>query len=378
MIFGGDAFVDYIGEITLMKDLAATMEVTMQEGEEEELAGETESKLNVNEQPPSYTESQTATPGPSSTPEKSAPSAAEEKETPSSAHNLNVPGSEKKTPESGSGTSTPRPLGSQYAITDKSDEDMRTDASLSQEEKELRQKEKKKRLTQEQADKLIALEQERKAKRQERVNTLSEKLVSRLSVLTETDKGADVVKAFEEKIRLETEDLKMESFGVEILHAIGFTYVQKATSFLKSQKFLGISGFFSRLKDKGTIVKEGWTSFLSAVDTHESLRERAVLEEKGFKGWTDEEISEYEKTMIGKMLATGWRGSKWEIQGVLRNVCDQVLYDKSVPLDKRMDRAKALMICGRIYQQVCIFRRSAIALFPSLCFCFFIWLIWMC
>ncbi|KAJ0158868.1 Protein CAJ1, partial [Colletotrichum tanaceti] len=33
-IFGGDAFVDWIGEISLMKDLTATMDITMQEGEE--------------------------------------------------------------------------------------------------------------------------------------------------------------------------------------------------------------------------------------------------------------------------------------------------------------------------------------------------------
>ncbi|KAJ9142268.1 DnaJ-domain-containing protein, partial [Coniochaeta hoffmannii] len=33
-IFGGDAFVDWIGEISLMKDLTATMDITMAEGEE--------------------------------------------------------------------------------------------------------------------------------------------------------------------------------------------------------------------------------------------------------------------------------------------------------------------------------------------------------
>ncbi|KAF4973982.1 hypothetical protein FDECE_18710, partial [Fusarium decemcellulare] len=32
-IFGGDAFVDWIGEISLMKDLTATMDITMQEEE---------------------------------------------------------------------------------------------------------------------------------------------------------------------------------------------------------------------------------------------------------------------------------------------------------------------------------------------------------
>jgi hypothetical protein len=46
MIFGGEAFVDLIGEISLMKDLTATMDITMQEMEEAELAESAEQKLN--------------------------------------------------------------------------------------------------------------------------------------------------------------------------------------------------------------------------------------------------------------------------------------------------------------------------------------------
>ncbi len=47
MIFGGEAFVDLIGELTLLKDLTHTMDVTMEAMEEEQLAKEAEEKLNV-------------------------------------------------------------------------------------------------------------------------------------------------------------------------------------------------------------------------------------------------------------------------------------------------------------------------------------------
>jgi len=50
MIFGGDAFVDYIGELTLMKDLTHTMEVTQEEAQEAELAQQAEEKLNVHDE----------------------------------------------------------------------------------------------------------------------------------------------------------------------------------------------------------------------------------------------------------------------------------------------------------------------------------------
>ena len=78
------------------------------------------------------------------------------------------------------------------------------------------------------------------------------------------------------RIRLEVENLKMESFGLEILHAVGATYVQKGTSFLKSQKFLGISGFFSRLKDKGSMVKDTWGTVSPAIQAQKARIIRAT------------------------------------------------------------------------------------------------------
>jgi hypothetical protein len=343
MIFGGEAFVDLIGEISLMKDLTTTMDITMQQMEEEELAQSAAEKLNIHDQETKDAAASTADVPPSSTATSTTATAS-------------VPSAEKS--EANSGTSTPRRNWGQQAIMDKSEEEARMEAAgLTAEEKELRKKEKKKGgLTKEQQERLAAYEEERRQARQERVDTLVRKLVDRLSVWTETDKGPQVTHAFEEKIRLEVENLKMESFGLEILHAIGATYLQKATSFLKSQKFLGISGFFSRLKDKGTLAKETWNTISTAIDAQMTMEEMAKLEERGGADWTDEKRAEYEKRVTGKILAAAWKGSKFEIQGVLREVCDRVLGDKSVKLDKRIERAHALVLAGTIYQRVRIFR----------------------
>ncbi|KAL2004803.1 hypothetical protein VTN00DRAFT_3076 [Thermoascus crustaceus] len=327
MIFGGDAFKDLIGEISLMKDLTATMDITMQQMEEDELVEAAEEKLKVHDDETKAGAAPHAAAGEATT------------DTTPSAYS--------------SGTSTPRRHLGQQAIMDKSEEDARLEAAgVSAEEKELRKKEKKKGgLSKEQQERLAAYELERKKAREERVNTLAAKLIDRISVWTETDKGPDVTHSFKEKIRMEVENLKMESFGLEILHAIGSTYVQKATSFLKSQRFLGISGFFSRLKDKGTLAKETWTTISTAIDAQMTMEEMAKLEERGGEDWTDEKKAEYEKKVTGKILAAAWRGSKFEIQGVLRDVCDKVLGDKSVKLEKRIERAHALVIAGTIYQE---------------------------
>ncbi|KAL8932605.1 MAG: hypothetical protein Q9216_006759 [Gyalolechia sp. 2 TL-2023] len=339
MIFGGEAFVDLIGELSLMKDLTKSMEITTKQMEEEEVAEKADEKLKATEHGTTGTDGEGA--------EKKS-FAADAPHT-STSSDLKPPAPEKSSPSSGA--STPRRNYGQQAIMDRSEEEARMDAAgLTAEEKELRRKEKKKGLTKEQREELAAHEAERRRIREERVDTLAKKMLDRISIWTETDKGQDVTKAFQEKTRLEVENLKMESFGLEILHAIGTTYLQKATSFLKSQKFLGISGFFSRLKDRGTWAKDTWSTISTAIDAQLTMEEMAKMEEKGGEDWTDEKKAEYERKVTGKILAAAWKGSRYEIQSVLRDVCDKVLNDKNVKMDKRVERAHALIISGTVYQ----------------------------
>ncbi|KAL9638256.1 MAG: hypothetical protein Q9164_001659, partial [Protoblastenia rupestris] len=344
MIFGGEAFADLIGELSLMKDLTKTMDITAKQMEEEEAAETAEAKMEAKDEKEAATNIPTA--GASVPPRPAFPES----------HNTSTPdfkppppprpGGSSATSGASTPTKSPRPRLGQQAIMENSEEDARMDAAgLTPEEKELRRKEKKKGgLSREQREELAAYEAERKRIRDERVDTLAKKLLDRISIWTETDKGADVTKAFQEKTRLEVENLKMESFGLEILHAVGMTYVSKASSFLKSQKFLGISGFFSRLKDKGTLAKDTWSTISTAIDAQMTMEEMAKMEEKGGEDWTDEKKAEYERRVTGKILAAAWKGSRFEIQSVLRDVCDKVLNDKNVRMEKRVERAHALII----------------------------------
>ena len=47
--------------------------------------------------------------------------------------------------------------------------------------------------------------------------------------------------------------------------------MMKATSFMKSRKFLGIPGFFSRLKEKGALAKDAWGVIGSALGVQASI-----------------------------------------------------------------------------------------------------------
>jgi hypothetical protein len=100
------------------------------------------------------------------------------------------------------------------------------------------------KLTTDQKVKLKEIEDDRRRELKERVDVLATKLLERLRPFVESERpGADGdagTLAFEAKIGREVEDLKLESFGVELLHAIGGVYFMKATSFMKSKKFLGM------------------------------------------------------------------------------------------------------------------------------------------
>lgn len=349
-----------------MKDLTATMDIAMAEGEDQpetpanvEFPGTEEAKKQ-SAQEFAEKEAAAAAAGAQGAPgAPPPPTVVVDEEKPSgTAHPATAAG---PTPPPRSDATSPAPSSSsrnrtQIPLRPALSDRPHDEASIQAAEEELRQKEKKKGgLTKEQREQLAAYEKERAAIRQKRVDTLAEKLLDRVSVWTETDKGDDVTRAFQEKMRLEVENLKMESFGIDILHAIGQTYVSKASGLLRSQKFLGIGGFFSRLKDKGTLVKDTWNTISSALDAQQTVEDMAKMEAKGGEDWTEEKRVEYERRVTGKILTAAWRGSKFEIQSVLREVCDSVLYNKKVPLSKRLERAQALVLIGDIFLKVWVF-----------------------
>ena len=166
MIFGGEAFTDWIGEISMMKDLTKSMEISMKEMDEEgltaaEASARAESKAaEQTAQTTSGTSTSTGIDTATGVSEKQ-PSAETVPEQAAGAATQEVPVRDSK-PASSADTSTPRPQGvpTRLAITDKTEEDAAAMAAgMTEEEKKLREKEKKKGgLTKEQREELAAFE----------------------------------------------------------------------------------------------------------------------------------------------------------------------------------------------------------------------------
>lgn len=122
-----------------------------------------------------------------------------------------------------------------------------------------------------------------KAQQQERIKTLSENLVNKLSLYTDSDGGEAAALAFQEQIIVEAEKLKEESYGLELLHAIGYVYSSKG------RHHLGLKGgelpsIFQSIKQKKHIVKELWTTIRSAMD----IQQAAEMVEKAEKDGMDQ------------------------------------------------------------------------------------------
>lgn len=222
------------------------------------------------------------------------------------------------------------------------------------------------------------------------LDELAETLIRRISIFSESDMKQDVANAFQEIIKYDAETLKMESFGLQILHTIGAIYKSKAKIFLKNQTMFGWGGIWSLVKDKGLLVKDTFSAVSSALDAQKTMLEYAKMQEdvayhdnkdanppaerpvesepaaaaaaadttkaeveKIPPRHTPEELAEMEKYVTGKILGAAWLACKYEIQSTARAVCDRILDDPTVPQQVRINRAKAIHLVGEVFANSC-------------------------
>lgn len=330
-VFGGERFMDYIGEITLMKDMTNVANTMLSEEEKAELdaagTNHVSASASTSASPDPHPNGQSAQPAGNPATATSASAAA----TPGNTSVLLVRHS--PSPEDTPSPSTPVSTSPAPPPTHPHSK-------------------KRPKLTPEQRAKLEAHDRERKRALEARVRMLTEKLVERLRPFVEAKSpggaGDEETAAWEARMRREADDLKFESFGVELLHAIGTVYVTKATSFLKSKKFLGIPGFWSKLKEKGAVAKDAWGVIGSALSVQQVMQDIERAQLKGDA--SDEELKALEIDVTGKIMLASWRGTRFEVVQVLREVVDNVLKGPGVSDQDLYNRARGLLLLGAIFK----------------------------
>ncbi|KAA1133711.1 hypothetical protein PGTUg99_032097 [Puccinia graminis f. sp. tritici] len=206
-------------------------------------------------------------------------------------------------------------------------------------------------------------EKQRKEDTINRVNDLTKKLLERIRPLVEAAKpgepGDPETERFTNGIKMEAEDLKLESFGVELLRLIGTVYYTKASTYIKLHRsksplanFLGLPGFYENTKQKGKMIKEAWGMLSSTLDVQTAMMDLEKRQEKG--ELPEEEMEKLNKDLVGKLLLISWKGTRFESGAILRQVADNVLSKDSpnVTDETIMNRAKALVLIGAIFKAV--------------------------
>ncbi|KAF8757714.1 X-domain of DnaJ-containing [Rhizoctonia solani] len=317
-VFGGERFNDWIGEISLLKEMTNAAEVMM-----------TDEERAVAEADPNRPKSPNPATVSSAAGAATVPPGVDAATTPSQLNNAGAP------PPSTTPEAAPQPVRTDSGMIKHEGSGSATPTGTGAAGG--KDKKGKNKLSPEQRKKLEELDLQRKKVMEERVKTLTDKLKERIRpFMTAKNPG--------------TLTIRKSSFGVELLHTIGNVYLMKANSALKSRKMFGIPGFVSRLKEKGAVAKEAWGVLGSAIGVQHVMEDMARLQEKGEAA--EAELRALEMDLTGKILLASWRGTRWEVSQVLREVCDKVLEEQGAPKEQLFLRARALFLIGELLKEV--------------------------
>jgi curved DNA-binding protein CbpA len=223
------------------------------------------------------------------------------------------------------------------------------------------------------------IRKEKREKQDKRVKELSEKLINKIQVhvnnvkpyydnaseLKEKEKVS--LAEFKERIVREAEDLKYESYGIELLHSIGYIYKLKANQAINQykvdngaihKKIFGYTNkFTSRMKEKGHVLSETVNTVKSAYDLQYSF-EKMQMQDK--MNETNEKLTEEERRKMKDQMEQEaalkgmnmiWKSSKLEIENTLIEVCDKIFSDTTVPSIETKERAKAIYTIGDVFEK---------------------------
>lgn len=285
MIFGGDSFEDWIGELSMMTEMSETAEILGDDSEEVSEVNSKVTDLTVSE-----------------------------------------------------GTTT---------------DTVPSDTPYSDASAELN-KRKKNKISAKKQEKIHQFMEESRIKKEKRIEDLTDKLTAKVTQYQDCVSNKEALQQFEAKLRANFEDLKVESFGIQLLHLIGKAYTEEAHATIAASKTFGVSKIFTSVKSKSSRVKGGFLIVKTAMDAQmaaqDMMNEQAKLEQLGEELTEAQKVRqmEAERVITGKLLATAWATTKYEVNGVLNKVTRKVLNDKNLSKKERVSRAEALLYIAKL------------------------------
>ncbi|GAO46094.1 hypothetical protein G7K_0336-t1 [Saitoella complicata NRRL Y-17804] len=192
-------------------------------------------------------------------------------------------------------------------------------------------------------------EAEKEEERQKRVKTLTENLKSKLDSYAYDKQDGGAKERFRQKMYHEADELKTEKYGIELLHAVGYTYRMKAlSSSLHPKKGWTLGGYIPSIREKTYMISSTFSTIKKAYTVQSAF---TAIQKAEARGCSPEEKAKLEQKAAEIAMGALWAGARMEVEGVIRDVCDNVLWDDpSVDNDVKVRRVEALEMLGHIFE----------------------------
>lgn len=195
------------------------------------------------------------------------------------------------------------------------------------------------KMSKEQREKLMEMEKKRRAEMMVQVDELAKKLKDKLQRYTLAVKGGHLDE-FSKKLDQEIEELKLESFGLELLYLIARIYKTKANNYLMAKKTFGFSKIFTSTRDNARTVKSAYNLLSTGMEAQKTMEQMSKVDEDTLDQY---EKAKFEQSMASAALGVMWAMNKFELERKLKDVCNGVLNDKTVSSKERHERAKGML-----------------------------------
>lgn len=198
-------------------------------------------------------------------------------------------------------------------------------------------------------------EQEDRRIRKERIASLKEKLLKKITLYTD---GNFTPIEFQSYVKEEAMRLRKESLGTELLHAVGYTYEIRARQHLGRDELLGLTGVWHSVREKGNSISNFFSTVKAAGKAIHSARNIQEINDKAASNGTGpvepppqliKEAGDNMRDLLVKAVTV-------EVQSVIGDVCDEILETTHAPnlasKPKKLElkkRAEALKIIGKVY-----------------------------
>jgi len=166
--------------------------------------------------------------------------------------------------------------------------------------------------------------------------------------------------AFESALKTEIDLLVNTAFGEELLHAIGWVYMNKADQWLgfHDDSFFNVEARQARIGqrmhtagnylDTAGAILETLTAVKSVADASGG-KPPSMSGNDNRDPQTKKKVQERMDASLPAVLRAAWAISKLDIEKTLRHVCDKVLEDHSISIQARHARARALRLTGELF-----------------------------